>query len=126
MRALLLNLRVGPVGAFPARVLEQDHLPRLRAESLFRGFGIESDLHAFPVAFVQIVELVEVPEEPVLEGDSPLARFPRDVGVDANRDLAGTLQRIEILRVDAGVPERLPFEVDEVLFARSGDIGPRR
>ena len=57
----------------------------------------EGDLHPLPVALVEVVELVEVPEEPVLEGEAGVVRFAGDVGVGDGRRLAFLDQLLEAL-----------------------------
>ena len=52
------------------------------------AFGFEGDLHPLPVTLVEVVELVEVPEEPVLQGEPGVTFFAGDVGVGDGGRLA--------------------------------------
>ena len=89
-------------------------------------FGFEGELHPLPVALVQVVELVEVPEEPVLQDEPGVVRFAGDVGVGDRRRLAFLQQLLEGAGVDAGVAERLAFEVEVLAVAQAGDVGGGR
>jgi|GEM_PF-3823112 len=70
VRALLLHLAVGPVGLLAAAVLEEADFAWPFSQRLGRVRCLEDDLHPLPIALVQVVELIEVPEEPVLDGES--------------------------------------------------------
>ena len=91
-----------------------------------RRFRFEAELHPLPVALVEVVELVEVPEEPVLQDEPGVVRFAGDVGVDDRRRLAFLDQLLEGPGVDAGVAERLAFEVEVVAVGEAGDVGGGR
>jgi hypothetical protein len=80
-RAVLLHLRVVPAGSLAAGVLKENDFARFLWQRLFRGVGVESELHPLPVALVEVVELVEVPEEPVLQSETEVAGFAGDVGI---------------------------------------------
>ena len=70
MGPVLLDLGVVPAGPLPAGVLEERDLLTALSSACARGVGVEGDLHALPVALVDVVELVEVVEEPVLDDEA--------------------------------------------------------
>ena len=107
-------------------MLEEDDLVRFFAQRRGRGVRFEADLHPLPVALVEVVELVEVPEEPVLQDEAGVARFAGDVGVGGDRRPVFVLEPFEVPGVDAGVAERLAVEVEVVVLAETGDVGRGR
>ena len=126
VRPLLLHLAVFPFGALSARVLEDDDLARFFFQRPGRGVGLEAELHPLPVALVEVVELVEVPVEPELEGKTVVVRFAGDVGIGDRRRLAFLQQLPEGAGVDAGVAEHLAFVVEVPAVAEAGDVGRGR
>ena len=75
---------------------------------------------------MQVVELVEVPEEPVLDDEARVSDLAGDVGVGDRRRLAFRYQLGEVARVDAGVAERIAVQVEVVGVAEAGDVGRGR
>ena len=121
-RALLLYLRVVPVGTLAAGVLEHNDFARLLPQRLLRGVGLEGELHPLPVALVEIVELVEVPEEPELQNEARVAGLAGDVGVSDRRRPTLLHQPREVLGVDAGLAQRVTTEVEVVVVAQTRDV----
>ena len=119
-----LQLLLAPrrfLGALVRAVADGD---RLAVERRARVVGLEDELDHLPVALVQVVELVERIEEPVLERD--LARAPgvgRDVGVDGRLAVLGEAPR-PVLVAAAGV-ERVAREVEVVVEAVDEVLGRR-
>jgi hypothetical protein len=75
---------------------------------------------------VQVVELVEVPEEPVLDGEPGGSLLSRDVGVGDRGRLAFPFELGEVFGVVAGVAERVGGQVEVELFAEPSDVGGGR
>ena len=84
---------------------------------------VERDLHALPVALVQVVELVEVVVEPVLHGQLEDVRLARDVGTGHRRRPPGPPDGREVPRVRAGRIQRVARQIDVVVAALSDQIG---
>src|ERR1700730_16726036 len=99
MRATTLDLGIAPLRVLAAGVLKQNDLVRRARERLGRSVSVKGELHPLPVAFMQIVEVVEVVEEPILQRESSTPWFARDVGICHRRRAAGTSQRSEIAGV---------------------------
>ena len=81
---------------------------------------VPGDLDHLPVALVHVVELVEVPEEPVLQCDALHARLAQDVGVDGRALALHQLTRGLFVRA-AGV-QRIARDVEVVGLAQAGDL----
>jgi hypothetical protein len=99
-------------------VLEEDHFARFFLQRLLGGVRFEGQLHPLPVALVEVVELVEVPEEPVLQGEAVVVRFAGDMGVGDRRCLFFQQQLLEVAGVDADVLDRRRFRDVFELAAR--------
>src|SRR6185503_11222410 len=123
VRPLLLHALVVPVRGLATAVLEQADLVRAVPQRLLRRRTVEGDLHALPVALVQVVELVEVPEEPVLDDQAVGARLAGQPRVRDRRGLARLLERGEVARVAAVVADRVAGKVEVVGVVKAGDPG---
>ena len=123
--ALLLDLAVCPVGHLPAAVLEQRHLARALGERLGGGLGVEGDLHPLPVALVHVVELVEVPVEPVLDDEPGLALLASDVRIGRRRGPAPLLQPREVGGIGAAGVQGRAGQVEEVVVPEPRDLRRR-
>ncbi len=126
VRAFLLHLGVFPIGGLAPGVLEEDHLARPTPQRGARVRRFEGDLHPLPVALVHVVELVEVPEEPVLDRQAGMADLMGDVRVGDRGSLAFALEPGEVPGVDAGVVQWIAGDVEVVLVAETGDVGRGR
>src|SRR5437867_318484 len=121
----LLELRIRPGGALPARMLSEVDLVGGLLQGKPRGRRIEVDLRHLPVALVLVGEVIERVIEPVLHRQ--LAGVPGvggDVGVDAWL-LAGA-PAPKILLVVAPGMERVPRKVEVVLLAKGPEVRARR
>jgi hypothetical protein len=121
--AALLDLVVGPVGLLTAPVLEEPDLGRASGERLANAVRVEDDLHALPVALVQIVELVEVVVEPVLDDDRGLAGLAADVGVGDRGRLACLVKVREVRRVLAPGLEGVTGQIEVVAAPPAREVG---
>src|SRR5690349_11649624 len=113
MRALLVELRVGPRRSLTARVLREIHLVWARSKRLRCARGGEVHLGHLPVALVLVSEVVEGVVEPVL--DRELVRMQRiscQVGVDARP--SGAVPAPELPLVVAPGAEWVAGEVEVV------------
>ena len=117
---------VVPIGALAPGVLEEGDLRWPLRERLGGRVGVEGDLHPLPVALMDVVELVEVVEEPVLHDQARVARLGGDVGVGDRGRLAVVPQRLEVLRVAAALGafdvERIARQVEVVVVTQPGDV----
>ena len=129
VRPVLLDLGVVPIGPFAARVLEEGDLGGALRQGLRGRVRVERDLHPLPVALVDVVELVEVVEEPVLDDQARVARLGGDVRVGDRGRLALSPQCLEVRRVAAHFRalnvEGIPRQVEVVVVAKTGDIRRR-
>ena len=111
-----LELVVAPtraLGALMGAVADGDRCLVQRVRSIG---GLEVELDHLPVAFVEVVELVEDVEEPVLQRQLPgMARIGRHVGVDRGRASFGQAPIPEL--VVAAWVERASRIVQVVLVA---------
>ena len=126
MRAVLLHLLVVPAGLLAPAMLEQPHLRRALLERLRRGRRVEDQLHPLPVGLVQVVELVEVVEEPVLDHEPPGRRPATDVGVGERRGFSRRPEVGEVARVGAARLQRVPGEIEVVAPVQPGDVSGGR
>ena len=81
-----LELVIAPRRPLRALVLAVAHLDRWALQRLGRRRGVEDELDHLPVAFMQVVPVVEDVEEPVLQRELPRAfGFGRDMRVHGRR-----------------------------------------
>ena len=72
---LALQLRGVPIGGLTPTVLREGNLDWLLTKGLLDAVRVEEELDHLPVTFMQVVEVIEVIEEPVLQRDTGLARL---------------------------------------------------
>ena len=123
--ALALELVVVPARPLAAVVLGVADPDRLLVQRLGGRGRVEDELDHLPVALVQVVELVEVVEEPVLEGElSRRVRLGHDVRVgDGGVTLA---ERDGVAGVGAPGIEGAPGVVEAPLGALAEEVGGGR
>jgi hypothetical protein len=126
MRAVdALELVVVPVGTLRPLVLAVADLDRRAMQRLRRAHRVEDELDHLPVAFVEVVPVVEDVEEPVLKGElARMSRVRRDVRVDG-RGPTGDEPSFPSEVVTARV-ERVPRKVEVVLEKAFREILGRR
>jgi hypothetical protein len=126
MRAVdALELVVIPAGALGALVLAVADLDRGVLQRLRRACRVEDELDHFPVAFVEVVPVVEDVEEPVLKRE--LAGMPwvrHDVRIDGWR-MAGNETPFP-LEIRTPWVKRVPRKVEVVLVQALREILGRR
>ena len=123
--AIALELVVVPARPLAAVVLGVADPDRLLVQRLGGRGRVEDELDHLPVALVQVVELVEVVEEPVLEGElSRRVRLGHDVRVgDGGVTLA---ERDGVAGVGAPGIEGAPGVVEAPLGALAEEVGGGR
>jgi hypothetical protein len=120
-----LELVLAPVGGFGALVRAVPDLDGLLGDRLTRVVGVEVELDHLPVALVQVVELVERIEDPVLERELPrIAGVARNVRVHRGGSAGSEPARPAL--VAAAWIERVAGKVEVVLVAADEILGARR
>ena len=111
VRAIALELLAVPVGSLATFVLGVADADRFGGQRLLDVRCIEQHLDELPVAFVQIVPVVVVPEQPVLNGEQVGSiGLLDDVRVDGCRRLCRV--HVEIVLVQAARFQRVTREFD--------------
>ena len=124
VRALLSQLRVRPLRRLTAAVLGVVGLIGARRDRLGDGARAEEQLQHLPVALMLVVEVVEVPVEPVLQRKTCDARLVRYPGVD---DRLSALHHLpSVLLVHAPGMQRVAGEVEVVVRPETGKLRRRR
>jgi hypothetical protein len=107
-------------------MLKEADLGWAHAQGLPCGARREHDLHSLPVRLVQVVELVEPVEEPVLEHEACPAWLAHDARIGDRRRPPGVRQGGEVPRVPATGLYRIPGKIQIRARARSRDAGHAR
>ncbi len=121
VRSLFLDPGVVPGSTLSACVLGIRELGGAARQSLLDGSGVEGDLDHFPVALVQVVELVEPVVEPELERDPAHTGLPGDVRVGDRRAPLHELGRVPGVR--AARPARVAGQVEVVVGPEPRQVG---
>ena len=120
-----LELVTAPLRAFGALVLAVADLDGRALQRFLGSVRVEDQLDRLPVALVQVVEVVEDVEEPVLEGELPRpVGLAGDVGVDGRRAALGEAPLPELVGA-AGI-QRFAREVEVVVELALPDLLARR
>ena len=96
----------------------------LIVKGLARGGSVERQLDHLPIALVEVDPVVEVVEEPVLEGQPCEPRFCLDVSIGDRR--AVTHNRTEVFLVGASWPPRIARVVKEEVAALVKEVASAR
>ena len=125
--ALRADAWVAPRRALAVRVLRVRQADGSGVQRLGRGARPEEHLHQLPVALVHVDEVVEVVEEPVLQGDQAGAvGLLRDVHVGGGIARRHTHAPLPcLLLVEAARAQRVAGEVERVLLTQAVDVAAR-
>ena len=102
-------------------MLREGDLDRLLPERLFNAVCIEEELDHLPVPFMQVVEVIEVIEEPILQRDTGLPVCGGNRGVDHGLPIPH--HRFEVRFIVAAGSTRFAGEVSREFVGEGEEVG---